>query len=79
MNERDGVLVLSPEAGAWEELADAVVPLSPLRHHAAPPTPCTRPSAWRATLVGPCRPAGGERSTARTPADWLADNLAAAG
>ena len=29
VNERDGVLVLSPEAGAWDELADAVIPCHP--------------------------------------------------
>ena len=77
VNERDGVLVLSPEAGAWHELADAVVPCDPFDiagtsdalHHAL-------------TLEGDARRALSarwrERATARPPADWLADNLAAA-
>ncbi len=78
MNERHGVLVLSPEAVAWDELADAVVPCQPFDvvgtsdalHRAL-----SMGDEERRALSGRWR----ERSTARTPADWLADNLAAAG
>jgi trehalose 6-phosphate synthase len=78
VNERDGVLVLSPEAGAWDELADAVVPCQPFDvqgtadalHRAL-----TLPADERARLSARWQAASG----ARTPADWLADNLAAAG
>ena len=80
VNDRDGVLVLSPEAGAWDELADVVVPCHPYdvgRHGRGPATGrCACDGDERAER---CRPAGGPPPTARTPADWLADNLAAAG
>ena len=77
VNERDGVLVLSPEAGAWDELADAVVPCDPFDvagtadalHHVL-----TLDGEERRALSTRWR----ERATTRTPADWLADNLAAA-
>ncbi len=78
LNRRDGVLVLSPEAGAWAELADAVIPCHPFDvagtaealHEAL-----TLDEARRRTFSTRWRAA----ATARTPADWLADNLAAAG
>lgn len=77
VNRRDGVLVLSAEAGAWDELADAVIPCQPFdvagtadALHAA----LSLEGEARRTLSARWR----ERSTARTPADWLADNLAAA-
>jgi len=77
VNQRDGVLVLSPEAGAWDELADAVVPCDPFDvagtadalHRAL-----GLDGEERRSLAARWR----DRSTARTPADWLADNLAAA-
>lgn len=78
VNERDGVLVLSPEAGAWDELADAVIGCHPFditgtadALHAA----LSMGAADRRSLSARWR----QCSTARTPADWLADNLAAAG
>ncbi len=77
VNQRHGVLVLSPEAGAWDELADAVVPCDPFD------VAGTADALHRAlTLEGEERRALSarwrERATTRTPADWLADNLAAA-
>ena len=78
VNDRDGVLVLSPMAGAWAELADIAVRCEPydvsqtaealdraLRMDAA--ERADRFARWRSATL------------ARTPADWLADNLAAAG
>ncbi len=78
VNARDGVLVLSREAGAWAELADAVVPCHPFDvvdtadalHRAL-----ALDGEDRRSLAARWR----ERAGARTPADWLADNLAAAG
>ena len=78
VNERDGVLVLSPEAGAWAELAESVVRCDPFD------VAGTSDALHRALRLE-----GDERrdlsarwrqaAMARTPADWLADNLAAAG
>ncbi len=77
VNERDGVLVLSPEAGVWEELADAAIAVHPFdvagtadALHAA----LTLPDDERRATAARWR----ERAAARTPADWLAANLAAA-
>ncbi len=77
VNERDGVLVLSPEAGAWAELADAVVGCDPFD------VTGTSDALHRALCLdgGPRRDLSArwrEAATARTPADWLDDNLAAA-
>ena len=77
VNEPDGVLVLSPEAGVWDELADAVIPCHPFDITG------TADALHEAlALEGEARQALSarwrQRSTARNPADWLADNLAAA-
>jgi len=77
-NTRDGVVCLSPEAGAFDELRDAVIEIHPYDveqnaaalHHAlslAPNERATRAARLR-TLAG-----------ARTPRDWLDDQLRAAG
>ena len=78
VNDRDGVLVLSPMAGAWTELADVAVRCDPydvsqtadaldeaLRMDAG--ERADRFARWKAATL------------ARSPADWLADNLTAAG
>jgi trehalose 6-phosphate synthase len=78
VNERDGQLVLSTEAGAWSELVGAADGVSPfdLRGTAdALAAALDRPSEERRA-----RAAMLERSaTARTPSDWLEDQLGAAG
>lgn len=76
-SERDAVLVLSPEAGAWERLHEGALAAPPFDlvgtaaalHHAL-----TMPAAERVERAGTLR-ALVER---RSPADWLADQLAAA-
>ena len=78
VNERNGSLVLSTEAGAHDELADAVDGVHPFD------------LAATAAAIGAAldRDPAGRRDRAerlralvarRTPADWLADQLAAAG
>ncbi len=77
VNERDGVLLLSPEAGAWAELGAAAVRVNPYDisatadalHHAL-----VMPPADRAEHAAAVR----TLALARTPADWLHDQLAAA-
>jgi trehalose 6-phosphate synthase len=77
VNRRDGVVVLSTETGAWEELRDVAFGVHPLDV-----------SATAEVLAGALRLGPGERrdraaqlrevAAARTPAEWLADQLAAA-
>lgn len=77
VNERDGVLALSPEAGAWERLHDAALHVPPFdvagtsdALHAAltmSPEERTGRAARLRTLA-----------EARTPRHWLADQLTAA-
>jgi len=76
LNRRDGVLVLSTEAGAWEELGDAgamrvnpfdVASTADVLHAAL-----SMPAAERARRAASLRAAAG----ARVPADWLAEQLA---
>ena len=78
VNERDAVLVLSPEAGVWDELAGAARPVHPFdiagTADALPAALAATPEE-RATEAAELR----RRAAARTPADWLADQLAAAG
>jgi trehalose 6-phosphate synthase len=78
VSDRDAVLVLSPEAGAWERLHEAAVPVHPfdisgtadaLHLALTMPTEDRRDRAARLRAL----------VEARTPADWLEDNLAAAG
>ena len=78
VNERDAVLLLSPEAGAWERLHDAVVPVHPFDVRG------TAASLHRAlTMPAAERKERAERlralAEARTPRHWLDDQLAAAG
>lgn len=77
VNERDGVLVLSPETGAWEEIGHCAVE--------APPYDVAGTSdalARGLTLDAEVRAAHAAELrrtiTARTSADWLADQIAAA-
>lgn len=77
VNDRDAVLALSPEAGAWERLHHAALRVPPfdiagtaaVLHEAL-----TMPAAERAERAKVLR----ALAEARTPADWLADQLAAA-
>lgn len=78
VNDRQGQLVLSPEAGAWDELGVAAWRADPYDI-----------GATAAAITAALDVAGDERirrsralraaSLARTPANWLADQLAAAG
>ena len=77
VNERDGALCLSPEAGVWSELGEAAVQVHPfdvagtadaLDHALRMPADERR---RRATALRGL-------ATARQPSDWLADQLAAA-
>jgi trehalose 6-phosphate synthase len=76
LNRRDAVLALSTEAGAWEELGTAgalrvnpfdVAATAEVLHRAL-----SMPDAERAERASSLRVAAG----ARTPADWLAEQLA---
>ena len=77
VSDRDGVLVLSHEAGAWERLHEPAVPVHPFDvrgtaealHRAL-----TMPAEERRDRAARLR----ALVEARTPAQWLADNLAAA-
>jgi trehalose 6-phosphate synthase len=78
VNERDGQLVLSTEAGAWSELlgaADGVNPFDVAATAAAIESALDRPTRERSVRASMLRRA----ALTRTPADWLADQLAAAG
>jgi trehalose 6-phosphate synthase len=78
LNRRDGVLCLSPDAGSWDELGQVALPAHPYDldqcagslHEAL-----SMPTEERASRAARLR----ELSLARTPRDWLADQLAAAG
>jgi trehalose 6-phosphate synthase len=78
VNQRDAVLCLSREAGVWDEVGEAAVQVPPfdvagtadaldLALRMAPEERKARADLLRALAV------------ARKPADWLADQLAAAG
>ena len=77
VNERDGQLVLSTEAGAWEELGEHAWRVDPFD---VGQTAGALAAALDAPPEERQRRAAGLRtaSLARTPADWLADQLAAA-
>ncbi|QXC59165.1 trehalose-6-phosphate synthase [Aquihabitans sp. G128] len=78
VNQRDGQLVLSPEAGAWDELGVAAWRADPFDVGAtaqALADALDAPPDERRRRAGALRAA----SLARTPATWLADQLAAAG
>lgn len=77
VNERDGQVVLSTEAGAFTELhaaVDAVSPFDLSDTADALAAALDRPAPDRALRAQRLR----ELVEARTPADWLADQLAAA-
>jgi trehalose 6-phosphate synthase len=77
VNQRDGVVCLSPEAGAFTELEPAVE-----RVHPFDLEQCARALAGALTLPAKERAARAahlrQLAAARTPADWLADLLARA-
>ena len=77
VNERHAVLALSPEAGAWEVLHSSALRVPPFDVagtadvlHAA----LTMPADERARRARELR----ALAEARTPRDWLVDQLAAA-
>jgi trehalose 6-phosphate synthase len=78
VSERDAVLALSPEAGAWERLHPAALPVPPfdvvgtaeVLHRAL-----TMPADERRERAARLR----ALAEARSPRDWLADQLTAAG
>jgi trehalose 6-phosphate synthase len=77
VNERDGVLVLSTEAGAWDELHDASLSVHPCDVSA------TAEALAEALELDPDERSRRarvlrRRVTSRTPRDWLDDQLAAA-
>jgi trehalose 6-phosphate synthase len=74
INQRDGVLCLSPEAGAYEELGPAVETVHPYDIEAgahALATALSMPPDARAARARELRQLAG----ARTPSDWLDDLL----
>lgn len=76
VNERAALLALSPEAGAWDELGDAAGKVHPFDIVQTAETlhellTCSGPERTR--RAASLRKA----AAARTPADWLADQLAA--
>jgi trehalose 6-phosphate synthase len=78
LNRNDGVLCLSPDAGAWDELGDVALPVHPYdleqgagSLHAA----LSMAREERAARADRLR----ELALTRSPRDWLADQVAAAG
>jgi trehalose 6-phosphate synthase len=78
VNERDGIVVLSTEAGAWDELGEVVRGVNPfdvsgtadvLAEALASPAESRRAASARLR----------ELARSRTPADWLDDQIGAAG
>src|SRR4051812_24258175 len=77
-NRRDGVLCLSPEAGAYEELRPAAIPVHPYdieQTAAGLDTALALPLDERAKRAARLR----TLATARTPVDWLHDLIRHAG
>jgi trehalose 6-phosphate synthase len=78
VNERDAVLCLSREAGVWDEVGEAAVAVPPFDVAATADVldrALRMPADERRRRAARLR----ELSTARRPADWLDDQLAAAG
>ena len=77
VNDRDGVLCLSPEAGAWAELGETSVRVHP---YDVAGTADALDSALSMSVDDRRAQAEARRAivAARTPADWLAEQLAAA-
>ncbi|MFI5372848.1 MAG: trehalose-6-phosphate synthase, partial [Candidatus Eisenbacteria bacterium] len=77
VNARDGVLVLSPEAGAYDELHEAVVPIHPYdieQGAAALHTALSMPADLRAARASRLR----ELALVHSPQTWLRELLARA-
>ncbi len=77
VNRRDGVLVLSREAGAWEELSGAALGINPFDVGGtadALAAALSMSADERRAHAGAVRAAAGRR----TPSDWLEDQLVAA-
>jgi trehalose 6-phosphate synthase len=78
VNERDGLLALSPGAGAWDELGEHA-----LEAHPYDLTGTAEALHRGLSIEGPERAAQSAAlraaAAARTPADWLDDQLRAAG
>jgi trehalose 6-phosphate synthase len=77
-NTSDGVLCLSREAGAFDELGDAAIPVHPYdleQTAAALHTALSMEAPERRTRAAVLA----ERAGARTPHDWLVDQLRACG
>jgi trehalose 6-phosphate synthase len=77
VNERNGVLVLSPGAGVWDELSCYAVEVHPFDVAGtaeALATALTMPSDERATRAKSLK----KMATARTPNDWFTDQLSRA-
>ena len=75
VNDHDGVLLLSPEAGAWAELGHASFQVNPFDVSGTADTlheALSLPAASRARRSEALRQA----AESRTPADWLAEQLA---
>ena len=78
VNERDGVLCLSADAGAWDELGPAALEVHPFdieQTAGALDRALTMPSDERAARAARLR----DLAVARTPADWFEDQLTHAG
>jgi len=78
LNRRDGVLCLSRDAGAWDELSPAALEVHPFdleQAAAALDTALAMPAAARATRAEQLR----DLATRRTPRDWYEDQLNHAG
>ena len=72
INRRDGLLCLSPEAGAFEEMRAAAIPVHPFDLEdgaSALDRALATPLDERAAIAKKLR----ELATARTPTDWVAD------
>ncbi len=77
VNETDGTVILSREAGVHDELVDFVLSVNPYdiaEQAAALATALDRDPASRATAAAALK----KKARERTPADWLEDQLAAA-
>jgi trehalose 6-phosphate synthase len=78
LNRSDGVLCLSREAGAFDEMGDAAVPVHPYdleQTAAALHTALTMDATERATRAAVLK----ERAGARTPHDWLVEQVHSTG
>ena len=78
MNRRDGMLCLSREAGAYDELRGAAIPVHPYDLEdaaAALDAALATPLDERAVIAAKLR----ALAVARTPSDWVADLVAHAG